>query len=89
MAIAGVDFTQTNECALTLPPGKTCEVKVRFKPTALGTRSGEFTVASNAAGSPHVVKLTGLAVAGRSHDDECDDEEACSQSILPFSRKSR
>jgi hypothetical protein len=84
------DFTSTSECPATLAPGKSCEFKVRFKPTALGLRAGEFTLASNAAGSPHVVKLSGQAVAAGGKDDDCDDDEsACSQSVLPFFGRSR
>jgi hypothetical protein len=47
-------------------------------------------VASNAAGAPHVVKLSGNGVirAGRDEDkDECDDESTCSQTTLPFTRR--
>jgi hypothetical protein len=89
-AITG-DFTSKSECPATLAPGRNCEFKVRFKPTALGLRTGEFALSSNAAGSPHLVKLSGQAMAtrGRDDDDECDDEDKCSQSVLPFFRKSR
>jgi mono/diheme cytochrome c family protein len=89
VAITG-DFTQQSDCVKTLAPGRSCEIKVRFKPTVIGTRTGELSVGSNAAGSPQVVKLSGLAVAaGGKDDDDCDDEDACSQSLLPFFRKSR
>jgi hypothetical protein len=47
-------------------------------------------VASNAAGAPHVVKLSGIGVtrASREEDkDECDDEDKCSQTMLPFTRR--
>jgi hypothetical protein len=89
VAVTG-DFTQQSDCVKTLAPGKSCEVKVRFKPTVLGTRTGELSVGSNAAGSPQIVKLSGTAVAAGSKDDDgCDDEEQCSQSVLPFFRKPR
>ena len=88
VAVTG-DFTQQNDCPQALAPGKSCEVKVRFKPSAIGARTGELTVGSNATGSPRVVNLSGLAIAAGGKDDDCDDEEACSQSILPFFRKSR
>ncbi|MGB3429817.1 MAG: choice-of-anchor D domain-containing protein [Burkholderiaceae bacterium] len=84
------DFTFKSECPTTLAPGKSCEFKVRFKPTVLGMRTGEFTLASNAAGSPHAVKLSGQAIATGGRDDDCDDDESkCSQSVLPFFGKSR
>jgi len=84
------DFTASTECtAAPLAPGRTCEIKVVFKPSAAGASSGELTVASNAAGSPHAVKLSGLGTTGgRGDDSECDDDEtACSQSLSPFSRR--
>jgi hypothetical protein len=85
------DFTQQSDCVKTLSPGASCEVKVRFKPTALGTRTGELSIGSNATGSPQAVKLSGLAVAAGGKDggkdDGCDDESACSQSLLPFFRR--
>jgi len=95
------DFTQENDCVKTLAPGTSCELKVRFKPTVVGTRTGELTFGSNAAGSPQVVKLSGLGVASRRKDDsrdgddrsdadDCEDDEgSCSQSVLPFFRRSR
>jgi hypothetical protein len=83
------DFTQQNECVKTLAPGSSCEIKVRFKPTAAGARSGELVIGSNATGSPQAVKLAGNAGAAGSGDDDCDDEAACSQTALPFFRKSR
>lgn len=84
------DFVYESECPQTLAPGKACEIEVRFKPTALGTRTGELTIGSNAAGSPHAVKLTGLAASGQKRADRCDDDdEDCGQSVLPFFRKSR
>jgi hypothetical protein len=88
-AITG-DFTWRSECPATLAPGRQCEFNVRFKPTMPGLRTGEFALASNAAGAPHLVKLSGQAVAaGSRDDDECDDEDECSQSVLPFFGRSR
>lgn len=89
IAVTG-DFTQRSECLKTLAPGTSCELKVRFKPTVPGTRAGELSVGSNAAGSLQIVKLSGTSVAAGSKDDDgCDDEEECSQSLLPFFRKPR
>lgn len=41
------------------------------------------------AGVPHVVKLSGLGVnrASRKEDGECQDEDYCSQSMLPFAKR--
>lgn len=85
------DFVQSNECLRTLAPGTSCEVKVRFKPTSVGARLGDLSVASNAAGSPHAVKLSGTGTQKRSgDDDECDDDESsCSAPMLPFGPRRR
>jgi len=85
------DFVHESDCKSSLAAGKSCEIKVKFKPAALGDRTGELAVASNAAGAPHVVKLVGIGVsrASREDDDECDDEDKCSQTVLPFTRGRR
>ena len=43
----------------TLAAGANCTINVTFAPTALNARAGNLTVTDNAAGSPHVVPLTG------------------------------
>jgi len=84
------DFVHESDCKASLPAGKSCEINVKFKPIAAGARAGELAVASNAAGAPHVVKLIGLgANRGSREEDECDDEDRCSQATLPFSTRSR
>jgi hypothetical protein len=35
---------------------------VRFRPTALGTRNANVTIADNASGSPQAVALTGTGI---------------------------
>ena len=55
------DFAQTNTCGVGLAAGGTCQIAVTFAPTAAGARSGAVTVASNAAGSPHTLTLSGTA----------------------------
>lgn len=60
------DFTQTNTCPIGLPglpPGANCAFAVNFTPTALGTRSADITIATNAATSPNILPLTGNGVA--------------------------
>ena len=99
------DFAYETDCGASLPAGKSCEVKVKFKPTVAGSRAGELTVANNAVGAPHVVKLAGVGAnrtrdsgereRERERDDddddehECDDEDKCSQATSPFSRRRR
>jgi hypothetical protein len=84
------EFVYESDCKTSLAPGKTCEMNVKFKPTAAGARTGELSVASNAAGAPHVVKLSGIGVTRPSREEEkgdCHDENKCSQTTLPFSRR--
>ncbi|HEX3569314.1 MAG TPA: choice-of-anchor D domain-containing protein [Acidobacteriaceae bacterium] len=42
------DFAETNNCGTTLALNSTCMINVVFAPTALGTRTGTLTIASNA-----------------------------------------
>jgi hypothetical protein len=44
---------------LSLFAGESCELAVRFLPTAAGIRSGTISVSSNAAASPHAIALNG------------------------------
>ncbi len=72
------DFSFTG-CAtpLTLVPGGSCTLSVKFFPTATGARTGSIAITSNAAGSAHSVMLSGngtpvpmpaIAMAPASHD---------------------
>ena len=54
------DFAMTENCSFRgLMAGDTCTVTVTFRPTAPGPRSAAVSIASNAAGSPHTVTLSG------------------------------
>jgi hypothetical protein len=46
-------------CTASLAAKTNCTIKVVFKPTATGTRTGKLNVADNAANSPQVSNLTG------------------------------
>jgi len=46
------DFNQSNDCLRTLGPGQTCVVRVSFRPTEAGTRSGVVSVLSDSDESP-------------------------------------
>ncbi len=54
------DFSQTNNCGSSLPPGGQCIVKVVFQPQAEGARSASLTVNYQGLGSPENVALTGV-----------------------------
>jgi len=49
------DFAQTNNCPLSLAPGRPCTIKVTFTPTAIGARSGQLIVTDSDSTSPQTV----------------------------------
>jgi 6-phosphogluconolactonase (cycloisomerase 2 family) len=58
------DFAiSNNNCGTTLAINANCAVTVTFSPAATGSRSAMLSVASNAAGSPLTVALSGTGVA--------------------------
>ncbi|MGB6689743.1 MAG: choice-of-anchor D domain-containing protein [Terracidiphilus sp.] len=65
-SVTGAGFTVSGATVpLTLNPGQTATLSVRFSPTATGTATGQLTIASNStSGSPAVVGLSGSAVLG-------------------------
>jgi hypothetical protein len=56
---ASGDFSQMSTCGSSVAAGSSCRISVKFTPTATGTRTGAVTITDNAAGSPHIVSLTG------------------------------
>lgn len=62
----GVDNTTANACTASLSASSSCDVSIKFLPTAAGPRTADLTVTTNATGSPYVVPLsgTGSAVVG-------------------------
>ena len=64
----GRDFDQRNNCPIspnTLAPGDHCTMTVLFAPIDTGTLQADVTVTDNAAGSPQMVSLTGIAPGGK------------------------
>ena len=53
------DFSQTHTCSSLVLAGASCAIRVTFKPTAVGTRTGALTITDNANPSPQTVSLTG------------------------------
>jgi hypothetical protein len=54
------DFkVSTTTCTTSLAAKTNCTIKVVFKPTAVGTRTGKLSVADDAANSPQSSSLTG------------------------------
>src|SRR5258706_215171 len=57
--VATGDFSQTNNCPVSLNPGTNCTVSVTFTPSFTGTRSGYITVNDTAASFLQTVNLNG------------------------------
>ncbi|HXI42229.1 MAG TPA: SBBP repeat-containing protein, partial [Bryobacteraceae bacterium] len=60
---ASGDFRQTNTCGPVLAPGANCAISIAFNPTLAGARTGAVTITDNAGGTPHIISLSGTAVA--------------------------
>jgi len=56
---ASGDFLQKNDCGSSVPAGESCTIKVAFKPSAKGVRTGTVTITDDAANSPQTIALTG------------------------------
>lgn len=56
------DYSQTNNCPLSLGAGQTCQVSLRFKPTTPGTIPGTLNVITDASPGTQPVALTGIGV---------------------------
>lgn len=57
------DFTHTTGCGATLAVGANCMISVTFTPNATGARSASLAIATDAAGSPHAVALSGSGIS--------------------------
>jgi hypothetical protein len=57
-------FAQTNNCGSSVAAGNNCTITVTFTPGAnnAGNQTGTVTITDNAAGSPHVISLTGVGI---------------------------
>ena len=60
---ASAGFSETNSCGTSLTAGGNCAIQVTFTPTALSVLTGMITITDDAAGSPHVVSLSGIGAA--------------------------
>jgi len=61
---AGGDFSVSgHNCGTTLGVGQTCTVSLVFAPSVAGSRNSSLSIVDDAAGSPHIVLLTGTALA--------------------------
>jgi len=55
----GGDFAETDNCGTSVSAAASCTFSVTFTPTAVGPRSGSIQILDDAAGSPHVINLSG------------------------------
>jgi hypothetical protein len=53
------NFAQTNNCGTSLAAGASCTINVTFRPTALGSRTGNVQIVNSDPTSPQIVTLTG------------------------------
>ncbi|MCX6621041.1 MAG: choice-of-anchor D domain-containing protein [Acidobacteria bacterium] len=59
---ASGDFSQTSNCAATMPAASTCTISVTFTPSATGTRTGTLTLVHSAAPVPLSMALSGSGI---------------------------
>jgi len=57
-------YSQLNTCGSAIAPSGTCTISVTFTPPSAGAKSASVSIASNAAGSPAAVTLTGTGSSG-------------------------
>jgi Beta-propeller repeat/Abnormal spindle-like microcephaly-assoc'd, ASPM-SPD-2-Hydin len=62
ISVAG-DFAESDNCGTSVAASGSCTLSVTFTPTAAGQRTGSITITDDAAGSPHVVSLSGTGSA--------------------------
>ncbi|MBI4464853.1 MAG: choice-of-anchor D domain-containing protein [Acidobacteria bacterium] len=59
---ASGDFAQADTCAAPLPVGGSCTIRVVFRPSETGNRTGEVTITDDVCGNPYTVGLSGTGV---------------------------
>jgi hypothetical protein len=53
------DFAVSNTCPTIVASGGTCTISVSFTPSIVGPETAAVSIVDSAAGSPHVISLTG------------------------------
>ncbi len=59
-------FAQTNNCGTSLAAGAHCMIEVIFDPVSAGAQTGVLTIVDSGPMSPHIVNLSGSAIAAAS-----------------------
>lgn len=63
VVLTGGDFSMTNGCVTSVSALSSCNIKVTFKPTATGLRTGTIVITDSAPGSPRTINLSGTGVS--------------------------
>jgi hypothetical protein len=53
------DFAESDNCGSSLQAAGTCTLSITFTPNAAGPRTGSIRISDDAAGSPHIITLSG------------------------------
>jgi hypothetical protein len=59
---ASANFAETDNCGPSVSPASSCTLTATFTPIAMGTLTGSITISDDAAGSPHVISLSGTGL---------------------------
>jgi len=60
ITVSGIDFSEASTCPEQLAPGAECSISVTFKPAINEPRFGTVIISDSAAGSPHMLLLSGV-----------------------------
>jgi hypothetical protein len=60
--VASTNFAETDNCGSSVPAAGSCTLSPTFTPNAVGTLAGSITISDDAAGSPHVISLSGTGM---------------------------
>jgi hypothetical protein len=66
ISLTGTDaavYTKTTTCGSSLAANGNCSISITFTPTVIGSTSASVSIATNAAGSPAIVALSGSGAA--------------------------
>jgi hypothetical protein len=63
VVLTGADYSMTNGCTGSVGANGFCTIKITFKPTATGSRTGKVVVTDSAPGSPRTINLSGTGVS--------------------------
>lgn len=60
------DFAESDDCGASVAPASSCTFSITFTPSASGEQTGTLAIADNAAGSPHIILLSGTGMGDSS-----------------------